>query len=81
MISFHGGDQGKSYSGIAAGGFDQGGTGPENAFLLGFFYHRQRDAVFDAAAGVEIFHFGDDGGGYASFRREFVQGKQGGVTD
>lgn len=60
MIAFDGGDEGEADAGVAAGGFDDGCAGLEEAFLLGVVDHRVGDAVFDAAQWVEVFEFGDD---------------------
>ena len=54
------GNQRKTDARIAGRRFDNQPSGPEQSPLFGVLDHRQRDAVLDAATGIEIFHFGED---------------------
>jgi len=51
------------------------------AAALGFFDHAEGDAVFDAAACVEVFEFGVDGGFDAEVLGELVEFDHGRVAD
>ena len=61
VVALDSADQRQSDTSIAAGGFDDGGAGLQNALLLSVLNHRKSDAVLHAAAWVEILYFGDDG--------------------
>ena len=58
-VSAYGGDHGQAYAGVAAGGFDQHGSGSQATLLLGAADHFYGGAVLGAAGGVEVFQFGD----------------------
>ena len=59
FVSFDRRDTGQSDARVAAGGFDDRGSGREEAFLFGVFDHRQGDPLFDASQRVEIFQFAE----------------------
>ena len=53
MVVELGAQHGEADAGVAAGGLDDGHAGVELSGRLGVANHAERDAVFDAAAGVE----------------------------
>ncbi|MCG3121101.1 MAG: hypothetical protein ALAOOOJD_04055 [bacterium] len=61
-IAFDGCGERQAGAGVAAGGFDNGAAGLEPAGFFSVFEHREGNAIFDAAAGIEIFHFRINGG-------------------
>ena len=56
-ISLDGSGDGKSDSGVAAGGFNDQGAGSKFTGFFSFFNHGNTHAVFDTAAGVEELYF------------------------
>ena len=81
VIASHGRHQSQTHTRVAAGGLDDGGTGFEDATLLGVGNHGEGDAVFDAAAGIEILYLGNDGGVKVLGGRILVKFQEGGVAD
>ena len=81
VIATDGRDECQSYARVSAGGFNDGRTWFEDAFLLCIFYHRQCDAVFYTSARVEEFNLCDDGSLEPFEGGEFLEFQKGSVTD
>jgi hypothetical protein len=63
LVAAGGGDHRESDAGVTAGRLDDGRlVGRDEPSLFGGVEHREPDAVFDAAAGVERLELADDGG-------------------
>ena len=57
MIALHGRYQCQSYTRVATGWLDDGGSWFQYAFLLGILYHGECNAVFHASAWIEELYF------------------------
>ena len=60
VIATYGRYQCQSDTCVTTGGFDDGSSRLEDAFLLSIFYHGQCDTVFHTATGVEELYFCND---------------------
>ena len=61
VVALNGADQCQSYASISAGGFNDGGSRLQDAFLLSILNHRQCDTVLYAAARIKKLYFGNYG--------------------
>ncbi|MPM37749.1 hypothetical protein SDC9_84368 [bioreactor metagenome] len=78
LVALDRGGEGQADAGVAAGGFDDQGSGREFAVAFGGFDHGQTDPVLDAAAGIEKFDFGQE---FGSLGRKPVDPHQRSVAD
>ena len=81
VVALDGADESQAYARVAAGGFDDGGAGFEQAALFGILNHGEGDAVLDTATRVEELHLGDNGGGESFLSREFIELQKRSTTD
>ena len=80
LVTFGGGYKSQPYARIATGRFDEGGTGLQQPFCLGIFYHGKRHAVLHTAGRVKIFQFGNNTGFQTLILVIIIQLQQGSVA-
>ncbi len=74
------GHQRQAHTGVARGRLDDGAAGSQQPLGLGGVDHAHRDAVLDAAAGVEVLDLGEHPGAGVG-RGDAAEPDQGGVAD
>ena len=81
LVALGSGHHGQTHTRVAAGGLDDGAARLERATALGVLDHGQGNAVFHAAAGVEVLKFHENACFQVLFTFDCRQFKQWSVAD